>query len=277
MATVLDRILTDVRADLERRRAEVPETLMRERVISALEDSTTLAAPAPVLRPRESLHVIAEVKRRSPSAGALAPIADPAALAQRYAHAGASVVSVLTERDHFGGELADLRAVRDRVQVPVLRKDFIVDPYQVWESKAYGADLILLIVAALSSAQLQELQALAREIGLQCLVEVHDEQEAAVALSAGADLIGVNTRNLKTLEVDRATFARVRRELPTGADAPVAVAESGVRGLDDVREYATAGAAAVLVGQALVTAPDPEQAVRDFTAVPTRTTQEESR
>lgn len=166
---------------------------------------------------------------------------------------GAAAISVLTEQRRFGGSLTDLVAVRERVDVPVLRKDFVVDPYQLWEARAYGADLVLLIVAALGPVQLTELHAQARETGLTPLVEVHDEAEAERAVAVGATVIGVNARNLRSLRVDRTAFGRIAPHLP--ADR-VRVAESGVRGPRDVAAYARA-ADAVLVGEALVTGGTP--------------------
>jgi indole-3-glycerol phosphate synthase len=205
--------------------------------------------------------VIAEVKRASPSKGALAPIADPAALAADYEAGGAAVISVLTERRRFGGSLADLDAVRAAVDIPVLRKDFIVSSYQLWEARAHGADVVLLIVAALEQPALESLVERAHSLGLTALVEVHDEAEAARAVDAGAQVIGVNARSLKTLEVDRSTFARVAPLIPPSI---VRVAESGVRGAADLIEYAQAGAHAVLVGESLVTGPDARAAVHDL-------------
>ena len=158
--------------------------------------------------------MIAEVKRRSPSKGDLAPITDPAALAAAYETGGAAVVSVLTEERRFGGSLADLRAVRAAVDIPVLRKDFIVTTYQLWEARAAGADLVLLIVAGLPADELERLHAEAVSLGLTPLVEVHDEAEVEVALAAGARLVGVNARNLRTLDVDPGTFARVAPLIP---------------------------------------------------------------
>jgi len=211
----------------------------------------------------DGVSVIAEVKRRSPSKGALAPIADPAQLAVDYAAGGAAAISVLTEQRRFGGTLDDLRAVRARVDVPVLRKDFITSSYQLWEARAAGADMALLIVAALAQPALESLIERSRSIGLTPLVEVHDEEEAERALAADANLIGVNARNLKTLEVDRGTFERVAPLIPDGV---VRVAESGVRGPHDVIEYAKAGANVVLVGETLVTGDDPRSTVADLVA-----------
>jgi indole-3-glycerol phosphate synthase len=247
-----------VRLDLAERQAAVP-----------LDDLKTAARRAPeALDPMPSFRasgvsVIAEVKRSSPSKGALASIADPAALAVDYQAGGAATISVLTEQRRFGGSLADLVAVRAAVDIPVLRKDFIVTSYQLWEARAAGADLALLIVAALSQNELEALLDRAVSIGLTPLVEVHDEEEVDRALAAGATLIGVNARNLKTLEVDRDTFARLAPRIPDGV---VRVAESGVRGAHDVFEYAKQGAHVVLVGETLVRGDDPRAAVADLVA-----------
>jgi indole-3-glycerol phosphate synthase len=218
--------------------------------------------PLPVFR-GDGVGVIAEVKRASPSRGALASITDPAALAADYEAGGAAAISVLTEGRRFGGSLDDLRAVRGRVDVPVLRKDFIVTSYQLWEARAAGADMALLIVAALDDNALEGLVERAGSIGLTALVEVHDESEVERALAAGAQVIGVNNRDLHTLEVDRDTFARLAPRIP---DSVVRVAESGVRGPHDVIEHARAGADVVLVGETLVTGGDPRASVADLVA-----------
>jgi indole-3-glycerol phosphate synthase len=207
--------------------------------------------------------VIAEVKRASPSKGELSTIADPAELALAYEQGGARVISVLTEERRFRGSLADLDAVRAAVGIPVLRKDFIVGPYQIHEARAHGADVILLIVAALEQATLASLLDRTESLGMTALVEVHTEEEADRALEAGASVIGINARNLKTLEVDRDTFARIAPGLPTEV---VKIAESGVRGTADLLAYAGAGADAVLVGEGLVTSGDPRTAVKDLVA-----------
>ncbi len=205
--------------------------------------------------------VIAEVKRSSPSKGALAMIADPAGLARDYEAGGASIISVLTERRRFGGSLEDLTAVRAAVDVPVLRKDFVVDAYQVWEARAHGADVVLLIVAALEQDALVGLLERTHSLGMTALVEAHDEDEAQRAVEAGARVVGINNRNLKTLEVDRGTFARIAPQLPASV---VKVAESGVRGSHDVLDFARHGADAVLVGEALVTGGRPREAVHEL-------------
>lgn len=260
MATVLDDIIAGVRDDLAARQTHTSLDDLKERANRVEPAKDGLAA----LRGRGTgVRVIAEVKRSSPSKGALAMIADPAALARDYEAGGASVVSVLTEERRFGGSLADLASVRAAVDIPILRKDFVVTSYQVWEARAHGADLVLLIVAALNQDELVGLIERTRSLGMTPLVEVHDEDEAERAVAAGADLIGVNNRNLKTLDVDRSTFARVSAMLP---EHVVRIAESGVRGPHDVFEFSRAQADAVLVGEALVTGGDPRSAVADLVA-----------
>ncbi len=256
--SVLDEIVDGVRLDLAEREAAVP----LDDVKAAARRAPEALDPMPRFR-GEGVSVIAEVKRSSPSKGALAEIADPAALAAEYEAGGAAAISVLTERRRFGGSLDDLRAVRAAVRIPVLRKDFIVTSYQLWEARAAGADLALLIVAALDQPALVSLVERAESIGLTPLVEVHDEEEVDRALDAGARLIGVNARNLKTLQVDRDTFSRLATRIP---DDVVRVAESGVRGPHDVFEYAKQGANVVLVGETLVKGKDPRTAVADLVA-----------
>ena len=252
--TVLAESIVGVREDLARRQSAVPEADLR----AALADVPPALDPMPAFR-SAAMSVIAEVKRRSPSKGDLADIPDPAALATAYAAGGAAAISVLTEERRFGGSLDDLRAVRAAVETPLLRTDFIVEGSQLLEGRAAGADLALLIVAALADDDLRRLHDQARELGLTVLVEVHDEPETERAVALGAELIGVNARNLKTLEVDDATFAKLAPLVP--ADR-VLVAESGISGPADVARYATDGARAVLVGEALVRDGDPVAAVR---------------
>jgi indole-3-glycerol phosphate synthase len=259
LSDVLSDIVAGVRLDLARRRAGTSDADLR----AALADVDPPRDPMPALRAPGS-SVIAEVKRRSPSKGDLAAIADPAALARAYAGGGAAAISVLTEERRFGGSLDDLRAVRAAVDVPLLRKDFIVDPYQVVEARAAGADLVLLIVAALDDDALRRLHDQARELGLTVLVEVHDEAETARAVELGAELVGVNARNLKTLAVDEDTFGRLAPIVP--ADR-VLVAESGISSPVEVKRYVAEGARAVLVGEALVKDGDPEGAVRAMTGI----------
>ncbi len=254
--SVLDDILVGVRADLAARQQSLP--LDRLKLIAGC-----AAAPRDAMGALrcEDVAVIAEVKRESPSRGMLAAIADPAALARDYEAGGARVISVLTEQRRFGGSLADLKAVRQAVRVPLLRKDFVISSYQLWEARAHGADLALLIVAALEQNALVSLIDRACSIGLVPLVEVHTGAELDRALDAGAQVIGVNARDLSTLEVDRSVFARLVPRIPAGI---VKIAESGVRGPHDLLAYAAAGADAVLVGEALVTEKDPRSAVADL-------------
>ncbi|MBK5308011.1 MAG: indole-3-glycerol phosphate synthase TrpC [Frankiaceae bacterium] len=254
--SVLDDILVGTREDLAARQEATPLDAVKAQaatVAPALDGYTALRQPG--------VAVIAEVKRSSPSKGALAAIADPAGLAADYEAGGAAVISVLTEQRRFGGTLADLDAVRARVDVPLLRKDFVVSSYQVWEARAHGADLVLLIVAALEQNALVSLVERTESLGMTALVEVHDEAELARALDAGARVVGVNARDLKTLEVDRSVFGRLAPAIPDGV---VKVAESGVRGPHDLLAYAAHGADAVLVGEGVVTGGNPRQAVADL-------------
>src|SRR3954470_21345201 len=257
--SVLDDIVAGVRADLAERQARTGEADLR----AALADVDPPRDPMPHFRAPGS-SVIAEVKRRSPSKGDLADIPDPADLAQQYAAGGAAAISVLTEQRRFGGSLDDLRAVRAAVETPLLRKDFIVTSYQLVEARATGADLALLIVAALDDDTLRRLHDEARELGLTVLVEVHDEAETERAVALGAELVGVNARNLKTLAVDGDAFAR---PAPPTPEARGKGAESGIFGPDDARRFVGQGARAVLVGEALVKDGDPEAAVRALTGV----------
>ncbi|MEI6361198.1 MAG: indole-3-glycerol phosphate synthase TrpC [Actinomycetes bacterium] len=254
--TVLDEIIEGVREDVAQRMAIVPLDELKERAAHLPKARDVVA-----ILGDEDVSVIAEVKRASPSRGQLAEIADPAALAREYEAGGAHCISVLTEERRFGGSLVDLAEVRAAVDIPVLRKDFIVSSYQLWEAKAYGADMVLLIVAALDQSALVSLVERTESLGLTALVEVHEEEEIARAVDAGAIVVGVNARNLKTLEVDRGVFQRVAHLIP---DSCVKIAESGVRDAHDLIAYAEAGADAVLVGESLVTGKDPRQAVHDL-------------
>ncbi|GGS37842.1 MULTISPECIES: indole-3-glycerol phosphate synthase TrpC [Actinokineospora] len=254
--SILESIVNGVREDLAAREALVPFETIKQ-----------LAAKAPPARDAHAalrgsdVGVIAEVKRASPSKGDLAAIADPASLAKDYADAGARVISVLTEQRRFGGSLADFDAVRAMVDVPLLRKDFVISPYQVHEARAHGADMVLLIVAALEQPVLASLLDRVESLGMTALVEVHTAEEADRALEAGASVIGVNARNLHTLEVDRDVFGRLAPGLPFET---VKIAESGVRGPSDLMTYAGAGADAVLVGEGLVTSGDPKAALQQL-------------
>lgn len=257
--SVLEDIVAGVRQDLAAREEMTPLAALKERAARLPEAKECLGR----LHDETAVAVIAEVKRSSPSKGRLAPIDDPAALAVEYEAGGAGAISVLTEPRRFNGSLADLDAVRAAVDVPVLRKDFVVTPYQVWEARAHGADLVLLIVAALEQTVLTSLVERVHSLGMTALVEVHGHDEVSRALDAGARCIGVNARNLKTLEIDRTTFARLAPLIPSGV---VRIAESGVRGPHDVMDYARSGADAVLVGESLVTGGNPRAAVADLVA-----------
>ena len=256
---MLSELTANAVADAETRRAERP--------IAEVE-AAALARPAAIdalaaLAPAEHVKIIAEIKRSSPSRGALASIDDPAALARMYELGGASAISVLTEGRKFGGSLADLESVRSAVSLPVLRKDFIATPYQVFEARAAGADLVLLIVAALDDSTLAELHGLITRLGMTPLVETHSAEELERAAQLGARLIGVNARDLTTFELDRDLFGRLADRFPEGA---IRVAESAVLSAADVAHYRAAGADAVLVGEALVTG-DPIATLSAFLAV----------
>lgn len=251
MPTYLDRILAAHRATAAADRRD----------FSQLEAAARSCPPARGFAAAlggDQLAVIAEIKRRSPSKGDLAPNLDPARLAAAYGDGGASALSVLTDQAFFGGSPEDLGIARRAVDVPVLRKDFTVSPADVCDARIMGADALLLIVAALSPAELAELMPLAASLGIDALVEVHDEAEAETALGAGAVLIGVNQRDLFTFEVDTARAQRVVKSLPDGVTK---VAESGIRDADDARALADAGFDAILVGESLVTATDPAAAL----------------
>ena len=216
------------------------------------------------LAPAAKVKIIAEIKRASPSRGSLASIIDPAALAQSYQTGGASAVSVLTETRRFGGTLEDLVSVRAAVGIPVLRKDFIALDYQVWEARAAGADMVLLIVAALDQAELVRLYALIASLGMTALVETHSADEVSRAIDLGANLIGVNARDLSTFELDQNLFTTLAEKIPSGI---IRVAESAVKTAADVAHYRRNGADVVLVGEALVTDGDPIRTLTEFLAV----------
>lgn len=256
--SVLDDIIDGVRIDLSERQARTSLDELK----ATVHDAPDPIDPIPAFR-APGISVIAEVKRSSPSRGALAPISDPAALASDYAAGGAAAISVLTEQRRFGGSLDDLVAVRRSVDVPILRKDFIVTAYQLFEARAAGADLALLIVAALTDDELTGLIERARSIGLTPLVEAHTADEVRRAVDCGAQVIGVNNRDLTTLEVDTTTFSRLAPLIP---DSVIKIAESGVKGPKDVFELSRIGADVVLVGEALVTGGDPRTGVADLVA-----------
>lgn len=262
--TVLDEIIVGVREDLAPRRAAVPDAEI-ERLARAA--APALDARASLVGEGTTMGLIAEVKRSSPSKGALAEIPEPAELAATYASAGASAISVLTEQRRFRGSLADLDAVRARVEVPLLRKDFVVDPYQILEARAHGADLILLIVAALDDQQLRDFHDLTTELGMQALVETHTPEELERALAIDPAIVGVNARDLKTLDVDLDRAAGLLGDIPGHV---LAIGESAVASVADVEAYARAGADAVLVGEALVTSSDTLTTVQSFRDVARR-------
>ncbi len=254
--SVLDSIIEGVREDLAQRRkplAQIQEELSRAPEVV---DSHRLLS-------RSGMQVIAEVKRSSPSKGELAQILDPAELAKSYEAAGASAVSVLTESRRFGGSLKDLDVVRSAVNVPVLRKDFMVDEYQFYEARAHGADIILLIVAALSKNQLHDFADLTKSLGMHALIEVHTEDELIRALEISPSIVGVNSRNLKTLEVDPQVFSSLIPQIPENI---IRVAESGISSADDVGFAKKCGANAVLVGETLVKGSDVALTMRTLLA-----------
>ena len=249
--SVLDSIIEGVREDLAARR--MPMGQLHE----ALEMAPAVRDCLPSLL-TEDISVIAEVKRSSPSKGALATISDPAVLAAQYEEAGAHVVSVLTEQRRFGGSLADLDAVRKAIDLPILRKDFMVDEYQFYEARAHGADVVLLIVAALSKYQLEDYYHLAKELGMRALIEVHTYDELERALEISPEIIGVNSRNLKTLDVDARAFSELIPQIPSTV---ARVAESGISTREEVAFAQQCGATAILVGEALVRSESPSVAI----------------
>ena len=254
MGTVLDRIVA------AHREAAAADT----RELGPLKEEAA-AAPAPrkfrKSLGRWGLDVIAEIKRRSPSKGDLAPDLDPAALAKAYDAGGAKALSVLTDREFFGGSPEDLAAARAAVNLPALRKDFTVDERDICDARLMGADAVLLIAAALSDDELERFHTLAAELDLAAIVEVHDEDEVKRALLVHAHMLGVNQRDLRTFEVDPGRAVRLARKIPSGM---LKIAESGIGGPDDLRRLADAGYDAALVGEHLVTAPDPAEALREL-------------
>jgi indole-3-glycerol phosphate synthase len=252
-AGLLREILAHKRDELADARRAVPPEVMRARAEARLRTDPVRgfrAALAGGPRPR----VVAELKRRSPSRGEIRADFDPVACAKAYAEAGAAAISVLTDSRYFGGDLALLEAVRDAVPVPLLRKDFVIDPYQVDEARACGADAVLLIVRALAPDSLRALREHAAALELDALVEVHDEEEVEIALAAGADLVGVNNRDLATFDTDLGVTERLAPRL--AGRGVVIVGESGIFTHGDVRQLELAGADAVLVGEALMREPD---------------------
>ena len=255
MATYLDRIL-------ERHRASAAEeTRSLDALIDRVRATPSARGFAAAVAGSTSLAVISEIKRRSPSKGDLNRDLDPAMLAKTYEDGGATCLSVLTDEEFFGGSVGDLQAARAACSIPVLRKDFTLSPYDVVDAKLMGADCLLLIAAALRPDDLGDLHSLAVELGLDVLVEIHDEHELDIALGAGARMVGVNQRDLVTFAVDHDRAVRVARLIPDGV---VKIAESGVRNADDARSLRDAGYHAILVGETLVTAADPRSAVAEL-------------
>jgi indole-3-glycerol phosphate synthase len=252
--TVLDRIIEARRAAIAHRKKSVPETALRFGVKHALPLRDFVGALT-----RDSLNVIAELKKASPSRGLIRADFDPVALAKTLEAAGAAALSVLTEEEYFQGELKYMRDARAATGVPVLRKDFIVDPWQVWEARATNADSFLLIVAGLSDALLAELLTLGRELGMEPLVEVHTREELTRALAAGARIVGVNNRNLKTLEVRVETSVELIAAIP---EECIAVCESGLRTHEDLVRLRATGFDAFLIGEHLMAQPDPAAALK---------------
>ena len=245
---MLDKIVARKREEVKRRKEVLPLTYLREH-IAQQEPPTDFAS---ALR-GDHIRLIAEIKRASPSRGVLCSHINLAELVQVYARGGAAAISVLTETNFFQGSIDDLEATRKVVKLPLLRKDFVFDPYQVYETRAYGADALLLIVAILSQVELEELLSLSHSLGLKCLVEVHNEDEVERALKSKANIIGINNRDLSTFAVDIHTTQRLRPLIP---DKKIVVAESGIRSRDDVEKLQEWKVNAILVGEALVTASD---------------------
>jgi indole-3-glycerol phosphate synthase len=263
--TVLDEILGAKRDEV---------TVLHRPEVRNLLRSSALAAPPPrdfagALRPDSgNVAVVAEIKRRSPSKGELAPDLDPATTAAAYAEGGAACLSVLTDRAFFGGSVDDLRAAREACGLPILRKDFVIDEIQVFETRAVGADAVLLIVAAIpDDALLADLHALAVDLGLAVLVEAHDGAELERALVIGASIVGVNARDLGTFDEDLGVGERLVSLVPSSV---IVIAESAIRSLEDAARMARCGFDAVLVGEMLVKAQDPTDAVRGLASVPRR-------
>jgi indole-3-glycerol phosphate synthase len=252
--SVLESIISGVREDEAKRKKS------KEQLTQMLNEAPKVRSAHETLL-RSKFSIIAEVKRSSPSKGDLAAIANPVELARTYAESGAAIVSVLTEERRFKGSLSDFQAVRSAIDIPMLRKDFIVSEYLVEESRAYGADLILLIVAALDDYQLKSFSEIATGLGMDVLVEVHDEIELERALAINPKIVGVNARNLKTLEVDQRSFERLLPKIPSGI---LRIAESGMSSKADVSHAIEFGADAILVGEALVRAENPKKLIDEF-------------
>jgi indole-3-glycerol phosphate synthase len=258
-ADLLRTIVAATGRIVETRREREPQAALERRVASARPRGAEFEA---ALRLTDRVNVIAECKRRSPSKGVLATDYDPVRIARQYEQGGAAAISVLTEPTFFDGALEHLTAIRSSVVLPLLRKDFIVDEYQLFEARAAGADAVLLIVAALEQAELMALQKRAWDLELATLVEVHDEAELARAVDSGARVIGVNNRNLRTLAVDVSASDRLASRVPTDV---IAVSESGLKSRDELEHLAAVGYRAFLIGERFMTDPDPAAAIRRLT------------
>ncbi len=255
--TVLDKIVADKKRALARRKDDMPLSRLKERLARRKPRDFKTALKG------DGVKLIAEIKRASPSRGLLCPDFNPASLARTYERSGAAAISVLTESAHFQGSLEDLAEVRKSVALPLLRKDFIFDGYQVYETAASGADALLLIVAVLGPERLAELLALGQSLGLACLAEVHDEREIEIALKSGAEIIGINNRDLKTFQTDIETTRRLRPLIPGDK---IVISESGISQTQDMKMLRSWGVDAALVGEALVTAPDIAKKIRELLA-----------
>jgi indole-3-glycerol phosphate synthase len=256
---MIEQLISAAREGVEDRRAETPQADLESRLQGRVDDRPFSEA---LVRP--GLSVIAEFKRRSPSAGDISATAAVATQVGAYERGGAAALSVLTDEPHFGGSLEDLRAARAASSLPILRKDFIVDPYQLFEAAVNGADAVLLIVRALEDAELREMYEAARGLDLDCLVEVHDGEELERALQLDADVIGINNRNLDEGSVDIATTYELMPDVPAGKTV---VAESGISARPELEELERVGVDAVLIGSALMSAVDPEALTRELTGV----------
>jgi indole-3-glycerol phosphate synthase len=253
---MLNKIITQKREEVKQRKESQPLASLEERIARQERPLDLVAALKGV-----PIRLIAEVKQASPSRGILRSDFDPVKLARGYAQGGAAAISVLTETNYFGGSLDHLAAIRKEIKLPLLRKDFIFDPYQVYEARAYGADAILLIAAILGQRQLEELLSLSHRLDLKCLVEVHNEAEVDRALLSGARIIGINNRDLKTFNVDINTTRRLRPLLP---QEQIVVSESGIRSRHDMEKLKEWGVNAVLIGEALITAPDIQTKMKEL-------------
>lgn len=260
--TVLDKILAHKVEEIATEKSQFPFAVARKKAELAVDNERAPRDFMGALK-RDTVALIAEVKKASPSKGVLIEDFDPVQIGTAYAANGAAAISVLTDVNFFQGHLGYMGAVRKAVDIPVLRKDFIIDPYQVYVARGFCADACLLIVAALSDSQLADLHMLITELGMAALVEVHNEAEMARALAIGAKLIGINNRDLKTFHVDLNTTAQLASLVP---DDVVLVAESGIRNAEDVRQMGQLGAHAVLVGESLVKSGDIAQSVRDYSS-----------